>query len=316
MKIVILDGYTANPGDLSWDGLRSLGELTVYDRTSATETVERARDAEIVLTNKVILGNAEIEQLPRLRYIGVLATGYNVVDVASAKKRGIIVANVPAYSTESVAQMVFAHLLAATNRTENYARQNRDGRWSSNPDFCYWDAPIMELASKTFGIVGLGNIGSRVAAIANAFGMNVVAVTSKSAVQLPPYITKVSADELWSTSDVISLHCPLTDATRNLVSATTLRLVKPSAIIINTGRGPLVNEADVADALRSHRLAAYCADVMANEPPSADNPLLQCTTAYLTPHIAWASTEARQRLVAIAIANVRAFVEGRPQNVV
>ena len=316
MKIVILDGYTANPGDLSWDGLRALGDLTVYDRTSATETVERARDAEIVLTNKVILGNAEIEQLPRLRYIGVLATGYNVVDVASAKKRGIIMANVPDYSTESVAQMVFAHLLAATNRTENYARQNRDGRWSSNPDFCYWDAPIMELASKTFGIVGLGNIGSRVAAIANAFGMNVVAVTSKSAVQLPPYITKVSADELWSTSDVISLHCPLTDATRNLVSATTLRLVKPSAIIINTGRGPLVNEADVADALRSHRLAAYCADVMANEPPSADNPLLQCPTAYLTPHIAWASTEARQRLVAIAIANVRAFVEGRPQNVV
>ena len=316
MKIVILDGHTANPGDLSWDGLRALGDLTVYDRTSATETIERARDAEIVLTNKVILGNAEIEQLPRLRYIGVLATGYNVVDVASAKKRGIIVANVPAYSTESVAQMVFAHLLTATNRTENYARQNRDGRWSSNPDFCYWDAPIMELAGKTFGIVGLGNIGSRVAAIAHAFGMKVVAVTSKSAAQLPPYITKVSADELWSTSDVISLHCPLTDATRNLISATTLRLVKPSAIIINTGRGPLVNEVDVADALRSHRLAAYCADVMANEPPSADNPLLQCPTAYLTPHIAWASTEARQRLVAIAIANVRAFVEGRPQNVV
>ena len=316
MQIVILDGHTANPGDLSWDALSTLGELTVYDRTSAAETVQRARNAEVVLTNKVVLGRAEIEQLPRLRYIGVLATGYNVVDVDAAREHGIVVTNVPAYSTESVAQMVFAHLLAVTNRTEHYAEANRSGRWSASPDFCYWDSPLTELAGKTFGIVGLGNIGSRVAAIANAFAMRVVAVTSKPAEQLPPYITKVSADELWSVSDIISLHCPLSAATRNLVNRDTLQRVKPWAIIINTGRGPLVNEVDMADALRSHRLAAYCADVMANEPPSATNPLLQCPTAHLTPHIAWASTEARQRLVSVATANVRAWVEGRPQNVV
>lgn len=314
MKIVILDGYTANPGDLSWSDLEQLGQLTVYDRTRPEETVARAADADVVLTNKVIIGRQEIAQLPRLQYIGVLATGYNVVDIQAARERGIIVTNVPAYSTESVAQMVFAHLLTVTNRTEHYAVLNRQGRWSSNPDFSYWDTPLHELAGKTFGIVGLGNIGSRVAQIALAFGMKVVALTSKSA--LPAGIQKVSLDELLTTADVVSLHCPLTDTTRHLINARTLQMMKPSAILINTGRGPLVNDADVAEALSTRRLYAYCADVLTTEPPQADNPLLCQSNAYFTPHIAWASVEARVRLLQTAIANVRAFANGTPQNTV
>ena len=326
MKIVILDGYTANPGDLSWSDLEQLGQLTVYDRTRPEETVARAADADVVLTNKVIIGRQEIVQLPRLQYIGVLATGYNVVDIQAARERGIIVTNVPAYSTESVAQMVFAHLLTVTNRTEHYAVLNRQGRWSSNPDFSYWDTPLHELAGKTFGIVGLGNIGSRVAQIALAyigsrvaqialaFGMKVVALTSKSAP--PAGIQKVSLDELLTASDVVSLHCPLTDTTRPLINARTLQMMKPSAILINTGRGPLVNDADVAEALSTRRLYAYCADVLTTEPPQADNPLLCQSNAYFTPHIAWASVEARVRLLQTAIANVRAFANGTPQNTV
>ena len=316
MKIVILDGYSANPGDLSWKALELLGELTVYDRTKPSETVERAADADIVLTNKVILGRDEICQLPQLKYIGVLATGYNVVDTEAAHQRGIIVTNVPAYSTESVAQMVFAHLLTVTNRTEHYAIQNREGRWSKNPDFCYWDEPLTELAGKTFGIVGLGNIGKRVAQIALAFGMKVKAVTSKPADSLPDGVEKAPLDELLATSDVLSLHCPLTDTTRHLVNAETLLKMKPTAIVINTGRGPLVDDQAVADALQEGRLQAFCADVLTTEPPSADNPLLVQPHAYITPHIAWASTEARVRLLQIAIDNVRAFVSGKPQNVV
>jgi len=316
MKIVILDSYGANPGDLSWDELKTMGILTVYDRTRPEDTVARAAGAEVLLTNKVILGRKEIEQLPRLRYIGVLATGYNVVDVGAAHERGIIVTNVPAYSTESVAQMVFAHLLTVTNRTEHYAMQNRAGRWSRNPDFCYWDTPLTELAGKTFGIVGLGNIGRRVAEIAHAFGMQVKALTSKSQEDLPATIRKAGLAELLATVDILSLHCPLTDDTRNMMNAETLRLMKPTAILINTGRGPLVNEADVAGALASGRLAAYCADVMAEEPPVAENPLLQQPNAYITPHVAWATREARIRLLQVAIDNVRSFVGQHPQNVV
>ena len=316
MKIVILDGHTANPGDLSWQGLEELGEVTVFDRTKADETVARAAGAEAVLTNKVILGRKEIGQLPCLRYIGVLATGYNVVDVAAARERGIVVTNVPAYSTESVAQMVFAHVLAVTNRTEHYAAENRKGRWSATPDFCYWDTDLTELAGKTFGIVGLGNIGSRVAQIAAAFGMKVKALTSKAADALPADIRKADLQELLSTSDILSLHCPLTDTTRHLINAASLRLMKPSAILVNTGRGPLVCDADVAEALAAGRLRAYVADVMTEEPPRADNPLLSQPGAYITPHIAWATREARTRLVATAVANVRAFAEGHPQNIV
>ena len=282
MKIVILDGYTANPGDLSWQALEEIGTLTVYDRTNPEETVARAKDAEVVLTNKVLMRRQEIEQLPCLKYIGVLATGYNVVDLEAAHERGIIVTNVPAYSTESVAQMVFSHLLTVTNRTEHYAVQNRAGKWTESPDFSYSDTLLTELAGKTFGIVGLGNIGQRVAAIAHAFAMNVVAYTSKSADQLPSYIGKRTLDE----------------------------------ILINTGRGPLVNDQDVADALNGNRLRAFCADVLTQEPPKADNPLLKCENAYITPHIAWASCEARVRLLDVAIGNVRAFAQGKPRNVV
>ena len=314
MKIVILDGYSANPGDLSWKELETMGELVVYDRTAPGETVARAQEADIVLTNKVVLGKKEIDQLPHLKYIGVLATGYNVVDIPAARERGIIVTNVPAYSTESVAQMVFAHLLNVTNRTEHYAQQNRQGRWTQNPDFCYWDFPHMELAGKTFGIVGLGNIGQRVAQIALAFGMKVQALTSKTA--LPAGIQKVSLEQLLSTSDVLSLHCPLTDTTRHLINNDTLRQMKPSAIVINTGRGPLIDDQAVADALAEGRLAAFCADVLTEEPPKADNPLLSQPRAFFTPHIAWASYEARVRLLQVAIGNVRAFLNGQSVNVV
>jgi len=316
MKIVILDGFTANPGDLSWERLAALGELTVYDRTTAQQTIERAAEADIVLTNKVLLRRQEIVQLPKLRYIGVLATGYNVVDIEAACERGIVVTNVPAYSTESVAQMVFAHLLTVTNRTEHYALQNREGRWTSSPDFSYWDTHLTELAGKTFGIVGLGNIGSRVAAIASAFGMRVMAYTSKEPSLLPPYIKKGTMEEVLAQSDVVSLHCPLTDNTHHLICRDTLKLMKPTAILINTGRGPLVCEEDVAEALNAGSLYAYCADVLSKEPAEASNPLLKCPAAYITPHIAWATEEARRRLVDVAVGNVCAFVGGTPQNVI
>ena len=316
MKIVILDGYSADPGDLSWEELEQMGELTVYDRTSPSETVQRAAEADVVLTNKVVLDREKIAQLPRLKYIGVLATGYNVVDIEAAHERGIIVTNVPAYSTESVAQMVFAHLLTVTNRTEHYAIQNRSGRWAASPDFCYWDFPLMELAGKTFGIVGLGNIGRRVAEIALAFGMKVKAVTSKSQEQLPAGIEKADLQTLLSSADVLSLHCPLTANTRHLINADTLRLMKPTAILINTGRGPLIDDQAVANALQEGLLGAFCADVLTTEPPSSNNPLLSQPNAFITPHIAWASTEARTRLLQIAIANVRAFASGKPQNTV
>ena len=316
MRIVILDGYTANPGDLSWRGLEQTGEVTVYDRTSPSETVQRATDADIVLTNKVVLDREKIAQLPCLKYIGVLATGYNVVDIEAAHERGIIVTNVPAYSTESVAQMVFAHLLTVTNRTEHYAIQNRCGRWAANPDFCYWDFPQMELAGKTFGIVGLGNIGRRVAEIALAFGMKVKAMTSKSQDLLPAGIEKADLQTLLAAADVLSLHCPLTKNTRHLINADTLRQMKPTAILINTGRGPLIDDQAVADALQEGRLGAFCADVLTTEPPSSDNPLLSQPNAFITPHIAWASTEARTRLIQVATDNVRAFISGKPRNVV
>lgn len=325
MKIVILDGYTANPGDLSWERLKELGELTVYDRTMPDETVERIADAEMILTNKVVISREHITQLPHLRYIGVLATGYNVVDMKAAHERGIIVTNVPAYSTESVAQMVFAHLLTVTNRTEHYAILNRAGRWSANPDFCYWDTPLTELAGKRLGIIGLGNIGQRVAAIAHAFGMLVSAYTSKSQDEIPSYVEKSSLQDIFSDSDVISLHCPLTPDTLHLINSQNLSRMKRHAILINTGRGPLVDDQAVAHALAEGRIAAYCADVLTEEPPKADrladgrlqsrNLLLREPNAYITPHIAWATRESRSRLIQVAIDNVEAFLKGQPQHV-
>ena len=300
MKIVILDGYTANPGDLSWKELETLGE--------------RAADADVVLTNKVLITKEVMAQLPRLKYVGVLATGYNVVDIEAAHHRGIIVTNVPAYSTESVAQMVFAHLLTVTNRVEHYAVQNRAERWTNSADFSYSDTLLTELAGKSFGIVGLGNIGKRVAQIAQAFGMNVIALTSKTT--LPEGIKKASLIELLAQSDVLSLHCPLTPDTHHLINADTLKLMKPTSILINTGRGPLVDDQAVADALKAKRLYAFCADVLTEEPPKADNPLLGLPNAYTTPHIAWATVEARARLIQVAIDNVKAFASGQPQNIV
>lgn len=316
MKIVILDGYTANPGDLSWGSLKELGEVTVYERTRREEIAGRAADADIVLTNKVVMDREMMALLPRLKYIGVLATGYNVVDIEAARERDIIVTNVPAYSTESVAQTVFAHLLTVTNRTEHYAQQNRLGRWAENRDFCYWDTELTELAGKTMGIVGLGHIGRRVAEIALAFGMQVRAMTSKKAEELPAGIQKAELQSLLASADVVSLHCPLTEGTRHLIHRETLRLMKPSAILINTGRGPLVDDEALAEALNEGRLRAYCADVVTEEPPKADHPLLHAPNAFITPHIAWATVEARKRLLQTAISNVEAFVNGHPVNVV
>lgn len=318
MKIVVLDAYTANPGDLSWEGLRRLGETEIYDRTSPEETVMRAAGAVAVLVNKVRMTREVIGRLPGLRYIGVLATGYNVVDMAAARERGIVVANVPAYSTMSVAQTVFAHLLDVTNGVAHYTREVRAGKWTASPDFCFFDTPLVELAGLTMGIVGLGNTGSAVARMAQAFGMDVLALSSKRAEVLAASgIRKAaSCDELFAASDVLSLHCPLTEDTCHLVNAARLALMKPTAILINTGRGSLVDEQALADALNAGRLHAACLDVLSEEPPSADCPLLSARNCRITPHIAWATRAARERLLATAIDNVRAFAEGRPVNVI
>jgi glycerate dehydrogenase len=316
MNIVILDGFSSNPGDISWEPLKQYGKLTVYERTKPDEVIERVKDAEIVITNKVAFDANTIAQLPKLQFIAVLATGYNIIDCAAAHKQGVIVSNVPAYSTMSVAQMVFAHILNIYNHVSHYADENRAGRWSKNDGFCYWDTSLQELDGKTIGIVGLGNIGSRVAKIAIDFGMKVIAFTSKSAESLPEGITKATTDELFAASDIITLHCPLTPDTHELVNSRSIAKMKKSAIVINTGRGPLVNEADIAAALTNKQLAAYGADVMVSEPPAADNPLFKCPNAFITPHIAWATLEARKRLLDVTFQNVKAFLNGKPQNVV
>lgn len=316
VNIVVLDGHCVNPGDLSWDGFKELGRLTVYERTKAEEVVERAKDAQIVLVNKVSMKADIIAQLPQLKYIGVLATGFNHIDVKAAQEHGVTVCNIPSYSTYSVAQMVFASIFTITNRVEHYAQQTREGLWTKSSDFCYWDTPLLELAGKTMGIVGLGNIGMKVARIAREFGMEVYAYTSKNSVDLPSGIQKTTLDGLFSVSDILSLHCPLSERTRELIKADNLRKMKHGAVLINTGRGPLVNETDVAAALESGQLAAYGADVMCSEPPAADNPLLKQPNAFITPHIAWATVEARSRLMNIALDNVKCFLEGAAQNVV
>lgn len=305
-----------NPSDLSWKGLEELGDVTVYPRTSPDKVVERSRDAEILLTNKVVIGRETIAALPKLRYVGVLATGYNVVDVYAAREHGVTVTNVPAYSTDSVVQMTLSHILNITGRVAHYARLNREGRWSGNPDFCYWDTPLTELSGKTIGIVGLGNIGMKVASMARCLGMDVFALTGKDSATLPDGIQKTTLDGLLGVSDVLTLHCPLTEKTRNMINAETIGRMKHGAILINTGRGPLVDEQAVADALVSGQLGGYGADVMCSEPPSADNPLFSAPNAFITPHIAWATLEARQRLMDTAVANVRMFIAGNPQNVV
>ena len=314
MKITILDGYGMNPGDMSWAPLEELGDLTVYDRTAPEQVLERAAGSEALLTNKTVLTAETLRALPQLRYVGVLATGYNVVDIDAARELGIVVTNIPAYSTDSVVQMVFAHLLAITNRVEHYTDENRRGRWSTNPDFCYWDSPLHELSGKTFGIVGLGNIGMAVSRVARAFGMKVKAYTSKRIEELPDGVSKAGLDELFETSDVVSLHCPLTESTRHLVNADRLAQMKPSAILINTGRGPLVDEKALAEALDSGRIHAAGLDVLSSEPPAADNPLLTARNCFITPHLGWATREARERLLRIAADNLRGFIAGDVRN--
>lgn len=316
MNIVILDGYALNPGDLSYDRLTQFATLKVYDRTTPEQLIERAREADALLTNKVVLGEQEMSQLPRLRYIGVQATGYNVVDVEAARRHGITVTNIPAYSTASVAQMVMAHLLNITQSVEYYAQQNRAGRWSTNPDFCYWDTSLIELVDKQMGIVGFGRTGGAVARLAHAFGMRVVAYTSKPQSELPEGVEKVSLESLFATSDVVSLHCPLVPTTHHLVNAERLALMKATAILINTARGPVVDEQALADALNSGALHAAGIDVLCEEPPCSDSPLLTARNCFVTPHIAWATIEARTRLLDICEANLRAFIDGHPQNVV
>lgn len=312
MKICILDGYSLNPGDLDWSPVERLGDVTLFDRTSADKIVERAADADIVLTNKVPFSADTLRQLPRLRFICVLATGYNIIDTEAAARQGVVVANIPAYSTMSVAQMAFAHILNITNHVASYAREVADGKWTNCPDFCFWDSALTELAGKTMGIVGLGNTGMATARIAVAMGMKVVAMTSKSADTLPEGITPAPLDDVLASADVVSLHCPLTPSTRHLINAASIAKMKPSAILINTGRGPLVDEQAVADALNDGRLAAFGADVLSQEPPRGDNPLLSARNCFLTPHIAWATLEARTRLMSTATENVRQFIAGEP----
>lgn len=314
MKIVILDGFTTNGGDLSWNGISELGDLTVYDRTAPGEVIDRCLGAEAVLTNKVIITDEVMQALPQLKYIGVMATGYNVVDIDAARRRGIVVTNVPAYSTPSVAQMVFAHLLNITNQVALHDRQVHEGRWAGNQDFCFYSAPLIELAGKQMGIVGLGQTGSAVAKIALALGMRVMAFTSKPQESLPEGIIKGSLDEMFATSDVVSLHCPLTPDTKHIVNAARLATMKPSAIVINTGRGPLVNEQDLADALNNGTIAAAAVDVLSTEPPTADNPLLAARNCHITPHIAWASQAARARLIDTLASNLKGYISGNVVN--
>jgi len=317
MKIVILDGYTLNPGDLSWEPLKELGEVTVYERTAPKDVCKRAEGTEVVFTNKVVLDEAVLEKLSSLKYIGVLATGYNVVDVAAAVRKGIVVTNIPAYSTSSVAQMAFAHILNIVQRVGYYAQEVSNGKWSRQADFSFWDAPLHELDGKKIGIIGFGNTGRATARIAVGFGLDVYVYTSKSAMELPADVHKCpSMDELFRKCDIVSLHCPLTETTRELVDARKLELMKPSAILINTGRGGLVNEQDLADALNSGKIAAAGLDVLSSEPPRADNPLLKARNCFITPHQAWATKEARVRLMQLAVNNLKAFLEGKPVNVV
>ena len=314
MKIVILDGYTTNAGDLSWNGISELGDLTVYDRTAPGEVIDRCLGAEAVLTNKVVFTDDVMQALPQLKYIGVMATGYNVVDIDAARRRGIVVTNVPAYSTPSVAQMVFAHLLNITNQVALHDRQVHEGRWAGNRDFCFYSAPLIELAGKQMGIVGLGQTGSAVAKIALALGMRVMAFTSKAQESLPEGITKGSLNEVFATSDVVSLHCPLTPDTKHIVNAERLATMKPSAIVINTGRGPLVDEQHLADALNNGTIAAAAVDVLSTEPPAADNPLLTARNCHITPHIAWASQAARARLIDTLSSNLKGYISGNVVN--
>ena len=310
-----MDGAALNPGDLDWGRLVQLGECEFYDRTPVADIVPRASQAEIILTNKVPLRRETIEALPQLRYIGVTATGYNIVDVDAAAESNVVVSNVPTYGTLSVAQMAFAHLLNLTQNVAGHASAVRDGRWSRSPDWCFWDTPQVELAGMTIGIVGLGRIGQALARAAQAFEMVVIASMINSNDRMPD-IPRVPLDALFSVSDVVSIHCPLTPQTEKLVNRQRLALMKPTAYLINTSRGQLIDEAALAEALNSSKLAGAGLDVLASEPPRGDNPLLTAKNCFITPHIAWATQSSRRRLLDMAVDNVKAFLQGHPTNVV
>jgi glycerate dehydrogenase len=318
MKIVVLDGYTLNPGDLSWSDLQKLGECDIYDRLRDDELVPRAAEAEIVLTNKMVVSRKHMAQLPGLRYIGVTATGYNIVDVEAARERKIIVTNVPAYGTASVAQMTFALLLELTQRVGHHAQTVREGRWARSEDFCYWDFPLVELDGLTLGIIGFGRIGQAVARIAQAFGMKVIATgrSGRDAAPSASLVEWVDLETLLRTSDVVSLHCPLTPETKHLINAKRLATMKATAFLLNTSRGPLVDEGALAEALKRGQIAGAGLDVLSEEPPPLNHPLYTAPNCFTTPHIAWATRAARARLMRVAVENVRAFIEGKPQNVV
>ena len=316
LPIVVLDAHTANPGDLSWAALQALAPCTIHERTPPDQVVARACGAAIVLTNKTILDRPTLASLPHLRYIGVLATGYNVVDLVAARDLGIVVTNVPGYATPSVVQLTFALLLELTHHVGSHAQGVRAGRWSRSADFCYWDTPLVELDQLTLGLVGFGQIGRAVAGVARAFGMRLLVHTPRPLPGSPAGLEAVSLEELLTRSDVVSLHCPLKPETRHLIDAPRLALMKPTAFLLNTGRGPLVDEAALATALNSGRLAGAGLDVLSLEPPPPANPLLTARNCLITPHLGWATLAARQRLIDMAVANVRAFQAGRPQNVV
>jgi len=317
MKIVVLDGYTLNPGDLSWEGLEKLGELTVYDRTPEDKIYERSKDAEIVFTNKTPLTRETLSKLPLLKYIGVLATGYNVVDIKAAKELGITVTNIPTYGTDAVAQYVFALLLEICHHVYEHNNAVKNGEWTNCPDFCFWKYPLIELAGKTMGIIGLGRIGYRTAKLAQAFGLKVLAYDANQRKELEDEnLRYASMDELLAKSDIISLHCPLTDETKNIINKDTISKMKDGVIIINTSRGPLISENDLAEALKSGKVYAAAVDVVSAEPISSTNPLLTAPNCIITPHIAWAPKESRSRLMDIAVSNLKAFLDGKPVNVV
>ncbi|MBU3153303.1 D-2-hydroxyacid dehydrogenase [Clostridium estertheticum] len=317
MKIVVLDGFTLNPGDLYWRGFEKLGELKVYDRTNLDEIVDRAYDCEIILTNKTPLSMDTLKKLPKIKYIGVLATGYNVVDVKAAKEMGIIVTNTPAYGTNSVAQFVFALLLEICHHVGEHNEVVREGAWTNSKDFCFWNYPMMELAGKTMGIIGMGRIGIVTSTIALAFGMNILAYNpSKKESLISDTFKYVELDQLYEGADVISLHCPLFEETKGIINKDSIKKMKDGVIIINTSRGPLIVEEDLAHALNSGKVAGAGLDVMSVEPVQMDNPLMSAKNCLITPHIAWAPKESRERLMNIAVDNLAQFIKGRPINIV
>ena len=313
-QIVYLDCFTVNPGDLDWEPLRALGDCVLYDRTPPEQVIPRAAESRIVLVNKIVLDGPTIRALPQLRYIGVTATGYNIVDVEAAKERNIVVTNVPTYGTRSVVQMTFALLLELTQHVGHHAQTVREGRWSASPDFCCWDRPLIELSGLTMGIVGLGRIGAEVGRVAQAFGMETIAASARGTQHSRAGVKTVSLDELFATSDVVSLHCPLTPETQKLVNAKRLASMKPTALLINTSRGGLVADQDLADALNRGQIAGAAVDVLSQEPPPMTNPLISARNCYITPHIAWATRAARSRLLQVTVENIRAYLAGTPVN--